>query len=249
VVFVITVSQHPFLKRIKAMSLNKFTAVKARVLPVFVLADTSGSMSVGGKITALQESLNNMLATFAQESARQAEIQVCLITFGGDSAQIHLPLTAVAEIEKIEPLHASGRTPMGGAFALAQTLIEDQSLITSRDYRPVMVLASDGIPTDDWQAKFTALRQSTRADKATRFAMAIGGDANEQMLATFNNDPEAGVFKAHQARDIHRFFRAVTMSVTTRSRSQAPNEAVPVDFDDLVEAGDDDLGLHSQGQW
>ncbi len=231
------------------MSLKKFTAAKARVLPLIILADTSGSMSVNGKIAALNEAMQNMLATFAQESVRQAQIQVGVITFGGEAARLHLPLTAVADIEQPLHLSADGRTPMGGAFELAQSLVEDQALITSRDYQPVIILVSDGIPTDNWQEKFAELCQSPRADKAARFAMAIGSEADEQMLAQFNNDVEAGVFKAHEAGDIHRFFRAVTMSVTTRSRSQTPNDLIPIDFDELPEEGDDDLGLYSTGKW
>jgi uncharacterized protein YegL len=49
-------------------------------------------MSVDGKISALNEAIQNMVSTFKQESARQAEIQVGLITFGGDQAEMHLPL-------------------------------------------------------------------------------------------------------------------------------------------------------------
>ena len=71
--------------------------------------------------------------------------------------------------------------------------------------------------------------------------MAIGSGANEAMLKDFVNDDEAPVFKAHQARDIHRFFKAVTMSVTARTRSQTPNEVPAIDFDALDE---DELDLN-----
>lgn len=38
------------------MELNKFVANKARPLPVIIMADTSGSMSIDGKIDALNQS-------------------------------------------------------------------------------------------------------------------------------------------------------------------------------------------------
>lgn len=51
------------------------------------------------------------------------------------------------------------------------------------------------------------------------------------------NDAEAPIFKAHNARDIHRFFRAVTRSVTNRTASQNPDIStafvVPPDDDAL----------------
>ena len=229
------------------MTLKKFTVAKARALPVIILADTSGSMSVNGKISSLNEAIQNMVSTFKQESARQAEIQVGLITFGGNEAELHLPLAKATGIKAIEPLEATGRTPMGSAFELATKVLEDKELITSRDYRPVVILLSDGIPTDSWKSGLERLCNSERGQKASRFAMAIGAEANIDVLEAFNNDLEAPVFKAHEARDIHRFFRAVTMSVTARSQSQTPNDLTPINFDDLE--NDDDLGLDLEGQW
>jgi len=229
------------------MSLKKFAVAKARVLPVIILADTSGSMSVDGKIANLNEAIQNMVSTFKQESARQAEIQVGLITFGGNVAELHTPLIKATEIESIQELTASGRTPMGNAFELATELLEDKSKITSRDYCPVLILLSDGIPTDEWKTHLEKLCTSDRASKASRFAMAIGNEANLAVLEQFNNDLEASVFKADEARDIHRFFRVITMSVTARSQSQTPNELIAIDFDDL-DSGDD-LGLDLSGKW
>ena len=140
----------------------------------------------------------------------------------------------------MKPLRADGRTPMGAAFSEACKLIEDKERIPSRAYRPVLILVSDGHPTDIWEQEFDALCGSERAQKATRFAMAIGADADLDMLGRFANDKESPVFKAHEARDIHRFFRAVTMSVTARSRSASPNAGAPLI---LAAIPDDDLDL------
>lgn len=112
--------------------------------------------------------------------------------------------------------------------------------IPSRAYRPVLVLLSDGVPTDDWEQALERLRGSERAQKATRFAMAIGTDADRAMLAQFANVPEAPVFEGHEARDILRFFRAVTMSVVARSASPTPDEPAALQLSDIP---DDDLDL------
>ncbi|MNR09816.1 von Willebrand factor type A domain protein [compost metagenome] len=203
-------------------SLKKFAVAAPRPLPVIVLADASGSMSENGKIEALNAATKEMVATFAKESRLRAEIQVGLITFGG-KAQMHLPLVAAHSVAGFAELKADGVTPMGAAFDLARQLLEDKDRIPSRAYRPVLILLSDGQPTDDWETSFKALCDSERAQKATRLAMAIGPDADVAMLKDFANDAEAPIFKAHNARDIHRFFRAVTMSVTTRTASQNPD--------------------------
>jgi uncharacterized protein YegL len=223
------------------MALKQFAVQKARPLPVIILADTSGSMSVEGKIEALNASIKEMIATFSQEGRRQAEIQFALVTFGGSKAEMYASLIPAHEVTDFKPMVANGATPMGGAFELVTELLEDEERIPSRAYRPALVLLSDGHPTDDWKVGFDKLCNSDRAKKATRFAMAIGSDADESMLNDFVNDDEAPVFKAHQARDIHRFFKAITMSVTARSRSQQPNEVLAIDFDELE---DDELDLN-----
>ena len=60
-------------------------------------------------------------------------------------------------------------------------------------------------------------------------AMAIGADADITMLQSFLNSAESKVFQAHEARDIHKFFKWVTMSVTARSRSATPDKIAPID--------------------
>ena len=55
----------------------------------------------------------------------------------------------------------------------------------------MIVLVSDGLPNDNWEQEFEAFKQSERAQKATRMAMAIGNDADETMLKEFINDLEA----------------------------------------------------------
>lgn len=207
-------------------SLKSFATSSARPLPVIVLADTSGSMSVDGKIETLNLALKEMLATFKSESRLRAEIQVAIIKFGG-SATVFQPLVPAHTLPEWQDFDACGGTPLGEACKLARQLIEDKNQVFSRAYKPVIILLSDGYPTDDYEQAFDALLKSERASKASRLAMAIGDDADIQLLANFNNDVEASVFKAHQARDIQRFFRAVTMSVCARSASQSPNEIVP----------------------
>lgn len=226
----------PAPKQEKQMSkLKEFTMSSARPLPVIVLADVSGSMSANGKIEALNDAVSEMIATFAEEDDSRAEIHVSVIAFGRGGATVHKPLRPAADTQW-ESMEASGRTPMGEAFDLARAMIEDRETIPSRAYRPTLVLVSDGVPTDDWRGPLEALLGSERASKATRFAMGIGADADNETLTAFLASDEARVFEAHEAREIKNFFRWVTMSVTARSRSANPNSVVmvePTDLDDF----------------
>jgi uncharacterized protein YegL len=61
-------------------------------------------------------------------------------------------------------------------------------------------------------------------------AMAIGEDADENVLKRFIEGTEHELFYANNAAQLHEFFRYVTMSVTTRSQSKNPND-IPADSD------------------
>ncbi len=221
------------------MELKKFVTNRARPLPVIIMADVSGSMSINGKIEALNQSLKDMIESFSSESRMKAEIHISVVTFG-EHVEEHIKLAPAFQVTQVEPLIASGRTPMGQACEMVQGMLEDKDLIPSRAYRPVIILASDGYPTDAYESAFNAFLNSERASKATRFALAIGTDADEELLSRFNNDVEAPLFYAKNATEISRFFRAVTMSVSNHSRSQTPN--APVKFEQ-IESFDDELDL------
>ena len=216
--------------------LKSFTASTARPLPVLLLADVSGSMSVDGKIEALNTALADMVAAFAEEDDGRAEIHVGIVTFGG-TARIHQELAPATSV-RISPFGASGGTPMGGAFDLVREIVQDRVKIPSRAYVPSIVLVSDGIPTDDWQPALERLLGSERASKAQRFALGIGEDADGDVLRRFLADPEKKVYGAQDARQIKSFFAWVTMSVTTRSRSagavSALDDLPPADLDELL---------------
>lgn len=201
--------------------LKDFTMQAARPLPVILLADVSGSMGADGKIQALNHAVREMMDTFRDETDLRAEIVVSVITFGGQ-AGVHLPLGS-ARNASWNDLGADGGTPMGAAFGLAHQMIEDKNVIPGRAYRPTLVLASDGQPTDTWQPPLQALLASERGGKAFRMALAIGADADHTVLQAFLADPEARVYRADEARQIRQFFRLVTMSVSARSRSANPN--------------------------
>ena len=214
--------------------LKEFTATTARPLPVIVLADISGSMSVDGKIDVLNQAIVEMIQDFSDEDDTHAEIHLGVITFGGDEAKLHRPIAGSKEMHW-DPMQASGRTPMGAAIRLATELIEDKGQVPSRAYRPTLVLVSDGIPTDDWKTPLGELSDSSRASKAQRFALGIGEDADADMLSEFLGDSNVKVFQANEARQMKQFFKWVTMSVTTRSRSASPDSELAVEPPDLDE--------------
>jgi uncharacterized protein YegL len=211
---------------------EEFTVSEARPLPVILLLDSSGSME-GNNINILNAAVREMLQSFASEDDISAAIHVGVIQFGR-TVGWHQPLLPVEEvISQWSDLTAIGKTPLGQALTLLRNSLEDRNIVSSRAYRPTIVLVSDGKPTDDWGGPMAELLASPRASKAARFAMGIGADADSVILSQFIDTADGSrVFEAHEAGRIQKFFRFVTMSVTTRTRSGNPNEIIPADPDD-----------------
>lgn len=211
-----------------------FTISAPRPLPVVVLADVSGSMSVDGKIDVLNDSIETMARDFASQDDRRGEIQVAVIAFGGESARL-VQAPVPARGFNWQAMDADGRTPLGHALGMVRELLEDRDQVPSRAYRPTLILVSDGQPNDEWEGPLRDLLASERASKAFRVAVAIGADADREVLREFLGDPSARVFEANETRDISEFFRRVTMSVSRAltSGSYQTLDALP------MEPGDD----------
>ena len=194
---------------------------------MILLLDTSGSMYENNKIGVMNSAVRDMITSFKRYSNTIASISTAIITFGGSSAKIHLPMTSIDEldIDALQDMEASGMTPMGEAIAIAKSIIEDKEQIPSRAYRPTVVLVSDGMPNDRWEEPLQSFKSDGRSSKCYRMAMGIGVDhAGEayEVLKSFTSDAEQ-VFDAADAEEISKFFRYVTMSTTARIKTANPN--------------------------
>ena len=209
---------------------TKYT-VESRPLPIILLVDKSLSME-GDKINSLNESLNEMLEVFKDLVAKETEINLSVISFGED-VSYQIPLQPVRNINNIE-LKVGGRTPLGTALRMAKDLIEDREIISKKGYRPVVVLLSDGQPTDDWQEALNNFVTTGRTKKCDRFAIAIGEDADKSVLSSFISGSANNIFEAKEASKIKDCLRMVTVGVTTRIMSDNPNRTVTI-HDDILD--------------
>lgn len=232
------------------MGLNDFAITKERALPIFILADVSGSMR-GMKIQAVNKAIQDMVATLRNVDDIRGVFKLSVITFGGDDEVIvqHLP-TDIKDIE-ITELSADGRTPMGAAITKLKEIIEDKEIVKSKDFQPTIVLLSDGCPTDydgkeydsfgnylEWKPIKT-FHESTRCSKCMRIAMSVDEATDLNMLRAFlNNGTEP--MHATDANDIAKLFRWVTMSTISRMSSTNPDDIQSfLKFDNADE--DDDI--------
>jgi len=220
------------------MLINNYIKKEGRALPVFILLDVSGSMS-GEKIETVNVALKEMINNFKKIENPKGIIELCLMTFGGSQVNIIKPLSKIND-QDAYTLTASGNTPMGMAFEKVAEMIEDKNIVSSRAYTPTIVLISDGNPTDynasgksveeimAWES-LSKIHSGTRASKTTKLAMGIGNDVDINILKSFINNNEIPVISAKDNNTIAKFFEWVTMSVSVRSVSSNPNQAVVED--------------------
>jgi uncharacterized protein YegL len=209
---------------------SKFTAAKAKPLPVILLLDVSGSMG-GEKIRNLNDAVRDMLEVFRDTENSETEIWVAIITFG-DQVKLHQKLVSAGQIQW-EDLSAAGSTPLGVALQMAKAMIEDKDIVPSRAYRPTVVLVSDGQPTDDWENPLKVFISDGRSGKCDRMAMAIGAQADETVLGKFIAGTPNRLFYAENAKQLRDFFKFVTMSVSIRTKSQTPNVVLEAKLNDV----------------
>jgi uncharacterized protein YegL len=230
------------------MGLNDFTVTKERALPVFVLADTSGSMD-GVKIQAVNKAIQDMIATLRNVNDIRGVFKVSIITFGGDKVIVQQYPTDVNNVI-FEELEASGKTPMGEAISVVTEMIEDIEIVRSNDYLPTVILLSDGYPTDysggqnailddylEWEP-IKKMHEGKRCQKCMRVAMSVDEGTDTNMLKAFLNNGTEPML-ATDAADIAKIFNWITMSTISRMSSVNPDDIQSfLKFDD---ADDDEV--------
>ena len=206
-----------------------------RPLHFIWICDCSGSMS-GSKIqtlnNAIQESIPHMKEV-ANENPN-AEVLVRAIKFSS-GAQWHVAqAVAVADFRWVD-LVANGVTDMGHAFSMVADQLKIPPM-AERALPPVLVLISDGQPTDDYMTGLKALLDQPWGKKAVRMAIAIGDDADKDVLKKFIDNPELEPLQANNPEALVRYIKWVSTAVLKSASSPAsqtpggvsPNTNVPI---------------------
>ncbi len=156
-----------------------------RPLHFIYLCDCSGSMAAQGKMQALNQAIRQSLPGMADVARENPEARVLVraISFS-DRAFWHIPdPTPVTDLVWTD-LQAGGITAMGEALELVASQLSSPPM-EERALPPVLVLISDGQPTDDFERGLSLLMRQPWAQKAVRLAIAMGHDADLEVLQQF----------------------------------------------------------------
>ena len=194
--------------------LDETVSVPRRTMTLFFLIDTSGSME-GNKIGAVNDAVVNVLPILndISETNPDAEIKVAALEFSSDVRWLYdEPKSAKDFIW--QDVTASGLTSLGGACAeLAAKLSRNGGFMQSASgsFAPAIILLSDGGPTDNYEVGLAKLQTNNWFKSAIKIAIAIGDDADKDVLKQFTGNAEA-VITVHNIDALKQIIRVVAVT-------------------------------------
>lgn len=199
----------------------------SRPLHFIWIADSSGSMEQDGKIQALNTAIREAIPHMRKvaEDNPNAQVLVRAVKFS-NGAQWHLTQpTPVADFAWTD-LAAEGETDMGKALQLVAEQLKMPPM-SERALPPVLVLVSDGQPTDDFEAGLKALMDEPWGKKAVRIAISIGRDADPEVLQRFIGNSELKPLAANSPEALVRHIKWASTAVLKSASSPAAGADTP----------------------
>lgn len=201
-------------------------AAVRRQLHLILVVDCSGSMT-GDKMASLNYAIRNAIPAIRDVADDNPEVDVRLrVLRFSTEATWH-------EFGPVDPatfvwrdLAAGGETAMGAALAEVAKILTPEAM-PGRHLPPVIVLVSDGQPSDEFEQGLAALRAAPFGARSLRVAVAIGMDADRDVLQDFIGDPAFRPLQANNAQDlVQRIAWATTAAI--RSVSAATTDPSPL---------------------
>ena len=193
--------------------LDEIVSVPRRTMTLFFLIDTSGSME-GSKIGAVNDAVANVLPMLDEISGENpdAEIKVAALDFSSDVKWIYSEPKLANEFIW-QDVHANGLTSLGAACAELNSKLSRSGFMqaASGSFAPAIILLSDGCPTDDFDNGLAKLQSNNWFKAAIKIAIAIGDDADKDVLKQFVGNSEA-VFTVHNIDALKQIIRVVAVT-------------------------------------
>lgn len=201
--------------------------VARRTLQIIFLADTSGSMSGGGRIQALNQAVRTVLPELKEASLRnpQADVTFRVLEFNSSARWTQSAPRRMTEFGSSwvwEDLGAGGLTSLGAALNLLTSEMTPEKM-GAYNYPPVLLLLSDGGPTDDWESALEAFNKSPygrRPSFTVRAALAVPG-AEHAVLEKFTGNREMVIDVTNPTQMVQAIRWGTIALSTAASRSQA----------------------------
>lgn len=197
--------------------------LSTRPLDFILICDCSGSMSGNGKIQALNNAIRSTIPAMRDTAAENPNAQVLVRALKfSNGAQWHVAQPTPVETFEWQDLSTDGLTDMGKALTMVAEQLKMPPM-ASRALPPVLVLLSDGYPTDDFNSGLKNLMDLPWGKKAVRIAISIGQDADTEVLQKFIGHSELKPLQANNAEQLAAQIKWASTAVL-KAASQPPSQ-------------------------
>jgi uncharacterized protein YegL len=180
---------------------------------LFFVIDTSGSMD-GSKIGAVNVAIEEIIPEIRDVSDENADaqIKIAALDFSSGAAWITKNGPVEAEQFRWNYLDAAGVTDFGAACKALNEKLSTKAFMqeATGSFAPAIFLLSDGEPTDDWQSALAELKKNNWFKAAVKVAIAIGDEANKDVLKEFTGSMEA-VLEVHNTAMLKKMIKFVSV--------------------------------------
>ncbi len=197
-------------------NINELEVMPRRVLNIFYVLDTSGSMD-GAPIGTLNDAMGETIEILSQQAKKNADalLKIAVLQFnsGCEWLQPSGPEDAVDFVW--QDLKAGGITDMGAALKELGSKLSKDAYLSSMtgSFLPVIIFMTDGGATDDYEKALTEIRKNKWFSRATKIGFALGESPDKKMIAEVVGNAEAVLATA----DLELFSRLIKFVSTTSS--------------------------------
>jgi len=195
------------------MALTDKIEIPRRTMVLFFVIDTSGSMD-GSKIGAVNTAIEEVIPAIREVSDENADAQIKIAALEFSSGAHWITTGGPVEADQFRwnYLDAAGVTDFGAACKALNDKLSTKAFMqeATGSFAPAIFLLSDGEPTDNWLGALTDLKKNNWFKAAVKVAIAIGDDANKDVLKEFTGTMES-VLETHNAAMLKKMIKFVSV--------------------------------------
>jgi uncharacterized protein YegL len=223
--------------------LEEITPAPRKVMTLFYLVDTSGSMT-GEKMGTVNAAMEECCTTFLKEVATandDAEIKVAILQFSSGNSWV-TPISGPVALDDLywNDLQPGGLTEFGPALLELDGKLSRNEYLKSQTgaYAPVILLLSDGAPTDEnWESALDKIKQNNWFKHAIKIALdiQIDGGSDRNVLSQFTGDVEA-IIDVHDTATLKKVIHKVSVRASEfQSHSKQSQDTVSSPVQDSID--------------
>lgn len=207
----------------------EFEGVARKSMVMFFLIDTSGSME-GRSIAAVNDAMREVIPDIQDISDNNADAKIKLAVMSFSSGT----KWETCEPQELESYHwkdlvAGGVTDMGEAFHELNSKLDRNSFLqdSAGVKMPVIILISDGEPTDDYRDGLKALQQNKWYKRSIKIALGVD-DANMDVMKDFTGSSESAIYlrDKNYLKKLIRVVSVTSSTVGSKKAGDAEDDAI-----------------------